>query len=84
MHGEMHLHKQDPVFSLYLNPNDNYTTRMLGGLLRGEKASNSSSEIIFGRVNQDHYQDCLQWHDLGQFRAKGDVFKGFWGYRRRR
>jgi hypothetical protein len=57
---------------------------MLGGLLRGEKASNSSclpkpslavsTKIIIKIV----FNGMI----LGQFRAKGDAFKGFWGFPR--
>jgi hypothetical protein len=72
---------RDPVFSLHLNPNDDCPTSMVGGLLPGEKPISSSSEIMFGGANQDHYQDCLQWHDLGQFRVKqGEAFKGYWDF----
>lgn len=64
-----------PVFSVYMNPTDDYPT--------SGRAVNSHSEIVFGGVNQQHYEGCLTWHDLGQFKdlTSGQTFQGYWDFR---
>lgn len=84
-----------PVFSIYMNPTDDYpqtTSAGNGGVvvdgMGNEKhysghAISSNSEIVFGGVNQLHYEGCLSWHNLGQFRDvySGKQFQGYWDFK---
>lgn len=80
-----------PVFSLYLNEQDDYPPQDFepdGGDSQGNESfgtarpTSASSEIVFGGVNQKHYENCLSWHDLGQFQLQdGETFKGFWDFK---
>ena len=39
-------------------------------------------ELVFGGVNQKHYEGCIIWHDLGQFNLKdGLIFEGCWDFK---
>jgi len=74
-----------PVFSLYLDAHNDYELQMNQTLhseqpIKGHAPVSYSSEITFGGVNATRYSGCLQWHALGQFRAKGEVFQGFWDF----
>jgi Eukaryotic aspartyl protease len=50
-------HLQNPIFSMYLNGQDDYVSK---GLL--PDYTDSGSELVFGGVNAKHYKGCLQWH----------------------
>jgi hypothetical protein len=55
-----------PMFSMYLDPSDDYTIdhdeeSQDDAYLRPVTAN---SEIVFGGVNQKHYEGCLKWHDV--------------------
>ena len=79
-----------PIFSLYLDVNDDYPPDSETGSrdANGNKEfgtaqpSTSSSQIVFGGVDQKHYEGCLNWHELGQFDLDtGDIFVGYWDFR---
>lgn len=81
-----------PVFSIYMNPRtDDYppSDAIVNPDEEGnEKYSNghaisSNSEIVFGGVNHKHYEGCLSWHDLGQFKdlSSGETFQGYWDFK---
>jgi hypothetical protein len=83
-----------PIFSLYLDSKDDYTNDVDG--FPGQDAMDannnlehghsnplgSSSQIVFGGVDQKHYEGCLHWHDLGQFveNDTGNKFQGYWDF----
>ena len=76
---------QYPVFSLYLDEHNDYELRYNQTLEMEVPIPNKppvamSSELVFGGVNASRYTGCLEWHDLGQFRQKGETFKGFWDF----
>lgn len=84
-HALMH-----PIFSLYLDENDDYpsdngspTIDANGNKEFGKaQPSTFSSQVVFGGVDQKHYEGCLNWHDLGQFDLDtGDIFVGYWDFR---
>lgn len=80
------------MYSLYLSPTDDYPDDSkeqgdpddYGNLQSGAfpKAPFTSSEIVFGGVNQKHYEGCLTWHPLGQFQdqVSGHSFEGYWDF----
>lgn len=75
----------NPVFSLYLDEHNDYELRLdattqIESPIPKRAPESKSSELTFGGVNASHYSGCLQWHDLGQFRAKGETFKGYWDF----
>ena len=82
-----------PIFSLYLESTEDYpldgTNNDMnnmealqpdanGNVENGFKpAITAHSELVFGGVNQKHYEGCITWHDLGQFSLRdGSVFEG--------
>ena len=85
-----------PVFSLYLDSTDDYPEDAQfndiipdenGNVEYGRARSKSAtSQIVFGGVDQTHYEGCITWHELGQFDfADGDEeyakfaqHSGFW------
>ena len=82
-----------PIFSIYLDPKDDYppdtaksnTNNGLidtnGNVNFGDAAPiSSNSQIVFGGVDQKHYEGCLNWHNLGQFADMntGETFVGYW------
>jgi len=74
-----------PMFSLYLNAYNDYElykneTVDMELPVTGRAPVSKSSELVFGGVNASRYSGCLHWHDLGQFRAKGETFKGYWDF----
>ena len=74
-----HLHKQlrQPLFSMYTAKVDEYDD---SGMV--ENNDRSSSEVVFGGVDQTHYQGCLQWHDIGQSKQPdGQLFQSYWDMR---
>lgn len=83
-----------PVFSLHLDPTDDYKEEEVEGTLvvQQDKHGNSQhgtipaksghSELVFGGVNQKHYEGCIVWHELGQFNLHdGSQFQGFWDFK---
>jgi hypothetical protein len=81
-----------PVFSIYMNsrtddypPSDATVNPDNEGNLEYSKghAISSNSEIVFGGVNHKHYEGCLSWHDLGQFKdlSSGETFQGYWDFK---
>ncbi|CAB9528383.1 Pepsin A [Seminavis robusta] len=54
-----------------------------GNLQHGFKpAATAHSELVFGGVNQKHYEGCISWHELGQFSLRdGSVFQGYWDFK---
>lgn len=81
------------IFSLYLAPYEDYPEGTYeeqefdeyGNYVSRSnlKPKSRSSQIVFGGVDQKHYEGCLSWHDLGQFKSllSGDKFEGFWDFR---
>ena len=81
-----------PMYSLYLNPKDDFPDDSRqqgepdadGNLQSGifPEPLTTSSEIVFGGVNQNHYDGCLKWHSLGQYSdsASGKAFEGYWDF----
>jgi hypothetical protein len=80
-----------PIFGMYLDATDDYTaeenvetddTVYLDPL-------SANSEIVFGGVNQKHYEGCLTWHDVVQTKSDddydddedGDPSSGFWDFK---
>mmetsp|Transcript_51541 Transcript_51541/g.154744 ORF Transcript_51541/g.154744 Transcript_51541/m.154744 type:complete len:379 (-) Transcript_51541:34-1170(-) len=65
-----------PIFSIYLNGGkDDYPKEVTHPTM-------AHSELVFGGVNQRHYEGCLTWHDLGQFEDDtGKPFEGYWDFR---
>jgi hypothetical protein len=61
-----------PIFGMYLDATDDYTaeenTETDDTVYLDPETANS--EIVFGGVNQKHYEGCLTWHDVIQ--AKND------------
>jgi hypothetical protein len=57
-----------PIFGMYLDPTDDYTAEE--NIDADETIhvgpESASSEIVFGGVNQKHYDGCLTWHDVIQ------------------
>ena len=75
-----------PIFSLYLDPTNDYPeeTESSESQSHGNgHAVTSNSELVFGGVNQKHYEGCITWHDLGQFQDaySGDTFVGYWDFK---
>lgn len=80
-----------PIFSMYLDKEDDYPqedVKLDGGDQMGNEAFGSShatkasSEIIFGGLNHKRYENCITWHELGQFQLDtGDTFKGYWDFK---
>jgi len=80
-----------PVFSVYMNPTDDYPPSSVDGMMDAMgnskhysgHAISSNSEIVFGGVNQLHYEGCLSWHNLGQFKdlSNGKTFEGYWDFK---
>ena len=81
------------LFSLYLNPHDDYpddkhhtghVPDAQGNMEFGSSnPESSSSQIVFGGVDQTHYEGCLSWHDLGQFEyvtTTDETFEGYWDF----
>jgi hypothetical protein len=81
------------IFSLYLNANDDYPDQVNDGSYAnydeygnmeygGTKPKTAKSQIVFGGVDQKHYEGCLQWHALGQFKDEntGGIFEGYWDF----
>jgi cathepsin D len=72
-----------PIFSLYLDPTDDYPGETSkDGHGKGHAVS-SHSELVFGGVNQKHYEGCIVWHNLGQFQEahSGATFVGYWDFK---
>jgi hypothetical protein len=83
-----------PIFSLYLNSKDDYIDDLDEFPVQNKTDANgnfefghsqplgSTSQIVFGGVDQKHYEGCLHWHDLGQFveNDNGDTFQGYWDF----
>ena len=81
-----------PVFALYLDDQEDYpmpddTVEMQPDAHGNSKhgtapATGAHSELVFGGVNQNHYEGCLSWHDLGQFSLQdGSTFQGYWDFK---
>ena len=80
------------VFSLYLNMADDYPpdpNDILSGQFFDEQGNvqygsnrptSYSSQIVFGGVDQKHYEGCLTWHDLVEYESAQDGTnpQGFW------
>lgn len=84
-------HLQYSMYSLYLNSRDDYPSPGAldehaddnGNLEYGyQRPTSASSQIIFGGVDQRHYEGCLQWHNLGHYddSKTGGTFPGFWDF----
>lgn len=74
-----------PVFSLYLSHSNDYKLRRnettgINYPIPDQGPIHAQSELTFGGVNASRYTGCLHWHKLGQFRAKGEIFKGYWDF----
>ena len=75
-----------PLFSLYLDVTDDYPEEQQHGRNKAHgsgHALTTHSELIFGGVNQKHYEGCITWHDLGQFEDvnSGETFVGYWDFK---
>jgi Eukaryotic aspartyl protease len=83
-----------PIFSLYLESTEDYPDEFddlttyeepdeNGNMEHGFKpAFGAHSELVFGGVNQKHYEGCISWHELGQFSLRdGSVFEGYWDFK---
>jgi len=81
-----------PIFSLYLEATDDYPKNDAELDMEPDKhgnqkhgnvpATGASSELVWGGVNQKHYDGCISWHDLGQFELDdGSVFEGYWDFK---
>ena len=84
-------HLKHQMYSLYFNAKDDYPitdalyehTDENGNLEYGyQRPTSSSSQIVFGGVDQRHYEGCLKWHALGHFddSKTGGSFAGFWDF----
>eukprot|EP00980_Cylindrotheca_fusiformis_P013847 scaffold3596_cov126-Cylindrotheca_fusiformis.AAC.5 len=85
-------HIFNPMYSLYLSAQDDYpddSTRQgipdsYGNVESGMYAHpvNATSEFVLGGVNQKHYNGCLKWHNLGQYKDEntGQKFQGYWDF----
>jgi hypothetical protein len=82
---------QHSLYSLYFNAKDDYpVTDALyqhadenGNVEYGyQRPRSASSQLIFGGVDQSHYEGCLHWHTLGHFddNKTGGAFAGFWDF----
>ena len=84
-----------PMFSLYLDATDDYPEDQVlhdiapdsnGNIEYGRaRPISATSQIVFGGVDQTHYEGCLNWHQLGVFDysqdpsyAKFAQNSGFW------
>lgn len=57
-----------PIFGMYLDATDDYTAEEnpeTDDIVYLDPES-AKSEIVFGGVNQKHYEGCLTWHDVIQ------------------
>lgn len=80
------LKEQDiTMFSLYLTDHNDYqvvmnqTTHFEDPIAQTPPTS-TASELTLGGVNPERYRGCLGWHELGQFRNRGQAFKGYWDF----
>lgn len=84
-------HLEHSMYSLYLSDEDDYPMTEStfehadenGNLEYGyHRPTSASSQIVFGGVDQRHYEGCLQWHSLGHFddAMTGGSFAGFWDF----
>jgi hypothetical protein len=64
-----------PVFSMYLSEKDDYDHFFGTG-----RPLRASSQIIFGGLDQRHYDGCIKWHNLGEFYSMLSFtkFQGYW------
>ncbi|CAJ1965738.1 unnamed protein product [Cylindrotheca closterium] len=77
--------QQITMFSLYLTDHNDYQLFMNKTTdsaypIPGQPPASAESEFTVGGVNPKRYRNCLRWHELGQFRAKGKAFKGCWDF----
>jgi hypothetical protein len=80
-----------PIFSVYMDKTDDYPSSNVNGIadaMGNQKhytghAVSANSEIVFGGVNQRHYEGCITWHNLGQFKdlSNGKTFEGYWDFK---
>jgi len=65
----------NPMFSLYFDRTDDYKN--------GGSSPDASSEIIFGGVDQNYYDGCLNWHKIDQFDTteQRDFASGYWNFK---
>lgn len=79
------------MYSLYLSERDDYPEirnnfqeeDLNGNLEYGfQRPISATSQLVFGGVDQSHYEGCLQWHALGQFQdtLTGGKFEGYWDF----
>jgi hypothetical protein len=82
-----------PIFSLYLDATDDFpgdSPQSIKGQMDAkgnveygrDKPLGARSQIVFGGVDQTHYEGCLKWHDLGEvdFSDGGEDFVGYWDF----
>jgi hypothetical protein len=63
-----------PIFGMYLDETDDYTAEEnpeTDDIVYLDPES-ANSEIVFGGVNQKHYEGCLTWHDVIQQTENAD------------
>jgi hypothetical protein len=67
-----------PPSDANVNPDEKGNAKYYNG-----HALTANSEIVFGGVNQKHYEGCLKWHELGQFKdlSSGQTFQGYWDFK---
>lgn len=72
-----------PIFSLYLDPTDDYPEPNPTETKTHVQPTSHHSELVFGGVNPRHYIGCISWHSLGQFKEvrTGHTFQGYWDFR---
>lgn len=79
------------MYSLFLGTRDDYPAERdsfqpqdgNGNLQYGfQQPISATSQIVFGGVDQRHYEGCLTWHRLGQFQdaLTGSTFEGYWDF----
>lgn len=74
---------RNTIFSFYLDADfDDYPPADENSDAPIGHALSAHSELIFGGVNQKHYEGCLHWHYLGQFTdmGTGKIFEGYWDF----
>lgn len=83
--------KRHAMFAMYLSSKDDYPAERspfqdfddFGNMEYGfQRPTSAYSEIVFGGVNQTHYEGCLQWHSLGHFEdvQTGSLLEGYWDF----
>jgi hypothetical protein len=72
--GNLQSQLRQSMFSMYLSPQDDHGDHSAPTI-------SASSQLVLGGVNQNHYEGCLKWHNVGQPREPdGEIFSAYWDF----